>query len=274
MPLSDSEYVKRQRPAPDWIIPGLLKRQNTMLIHGEPKEACKTYLSTKLAFDVAHCRPLWGIHGITGAPAFVPPHPMRTVHFCMEDTEDDIQDRIVDVAINAGGETPTAGLFYAEAKDFRYKLDTPMGMMAIRQVLDAVVASSGPIDIVIFDPLRDVMSGDENSSKDVMEIYQAARFIQQTYNCSTIITHHITKPPTIPNSSWDPASPYVMRGSGALYGSTDAVVGIVPSKANSSTPNLHHLALYFKTKRSGAQRPVKLTVDTATAKIVFKGFKA
>lgn len=273
MPLSHSDYEKLPPSAPDWIIPNLLKRQNTMLIHGMPKKACKTYLSTKLAFDIAHCRPLWGIHDHKSHPVFVAPHPMRTVHFCQEDTDDDIRIRNVDIAIKAGGDKSPGDLFWVEAKDFRYKLDTPIGVQAMRHVLDIVCAKAGPIDLVIYDPLRNVLAGDENSSQDIMAMYSAVEGIQKTYNCAGVITHHITKPPTAPNSSWDPTSAYAMRGSGAIYGSADAIVGVVPTKGNSAMPNLHNLTLYFETKRAGAQRPVMLALDTGSAQIKFNGFK-
>lgn len=267
MAYSSREVLDRPRATPDWIIPGLLKRQNTMFTSGEPKKACKSWLLRAAAYDLAEQRPLWGIQSPKGGPMFVSPRPMRTVIFGNEDTADDCQDRCTLEA--ADGRTLDDHVWYVP-KDFKYALDSVQGIAHITKELKEVEQRAGAIDLVVFDPMRRFHSASENDSEHIAEMWKALDGIHNKFNCSSWFAHHITKPPTAPNSNWDASSPYSMRGSSDIYGGGDAFVQVVPNPTHKA--NEHDLTLYFESKRAGGISPVRLLVDTSTAHVTFKSF--
>jgi len=262
-------FVGRARTQPDWIIPGLLKRHNTAFLIGQPKEALKSWLLLNLAWDLADGVSLWGVtHQRTG-PMFVPPKPMRVVYFTQEDAEDDIQDRI-ELMVN-GGRSPQSNVLISP-KDLKLMLSTSEGCQAIQRELDDVM----PFDLVLFDPMRRMHNWDENDSSKMAELWRVLDVIHRRYNCASIFSHHIIKPPTAKGSKFNLASPFAARGSGDIYGGGDAFINVVPTWKSGQTGRRpgtsRSLVLHLQTKRGQPLDPIKLNVDLTQGKVAFAGF--
>ena len=152
--------LARSRQEPDWIIPGLLKRNNTMFIVGEPKRACKSWLLANLAWDLSEGKQIWGVHHSKKGFLFVPKRPMRVVYFSQEDAEDDFQDRAEIMA--KAGRTANDNFWFVP-KNLQMTLDSENGPVLVEGELTAA-AQTAPLDLVILDPLRRVLQGDESNS--------------------------------------------------------------------------------------------------------------
>jgi len=274
VPYDLAYFRNRKRPEPDWIIPRWLKRGNTGFIIGEPKKACKSWLMLDMGIMLALQKPLWGICYETGEPLFLPSRPMRTVYFTQEDTEDDFHDR-AEIRFAAGLDD-TKDLLWVVPKDLGVTLDTDKGQTLLGQQLDHVRTKAGPIDLVMFDPMRRMHTGNENDSQMVGRLWRVLHAIHQEYSCSTIFSHHIIKPPTDENSKFDPSSPFAARGSGDIYGGGDAFINVVPRRARGGlagySPESRTIDLHFESKRSGPISPVRIQMKFGTGTVKFDRF--
>lgn len=265
MPRTLSYFKTRKRTEPDWIIPGWLKRKNTGFIIGQPKRACKSWLLLNLAWDLSAGSPVWGIERARDGYLFVPPRPMRVIYFTQEDAEDDIHDRI-DICFK-GGRTDNPNL-YIVPKDLKLTLDN---LIHIESPIKSA-AESGPIDLIIFDPMRRMHYGKENDSDVIVKLWQSLDILHERYNCSTLFSHHMVKPPRDAASSHDQTSPHAARGSGDIYGGGDAFINVIPRPVRGRNAATRDLDLHFETKRSRATSPLILSISFDTGAVTFKGF--
>lgn len=269
MALDLAHFRTRQRSTPDWVIPNWLKRQNTGFIIGEPKKACKSWLLLNMAVALAHRLPLWGIEYSDGQPVFLGERPMRTVYFSQEDTEDDLDDRI---SLLLGAGLTDNDMVWVVPKDLHIRMDDPKGMEIIFKELESVVEKSGPVDLVIFDPMRRMYYGNENDSLTIARMWREIDTIHKAFNCSSIFSHHISKPPKDPRSMFDATSPFSARGSTDIYGGGDAFINVVPGKRKGRTKKSRAVELHFETKRSAPTDPVQLLVQFDTGFVNFDKF--
>jgi hypothetical protein len=260
--------LARQRQESDWIIPGLLKRNNTMFIVGEPKMACKSWLLANLAWDLSDGKPVWGIQHSKNGYLFVPKQAMRTVYFFQEDEEDDFQDRAG--LMTAAGRLPNDNFWFVP-KNLQMTLDSETGIELIQRELSAA-SEVAPIDLVIFDPLRRVLHGDESNSEKIAEVWRTLDAWSKAFNCSFIVAHHVVKPPRQQGSHYDAASPYVSWGSSDIYAGADAFVNVVPGKQRGQPTKGRLLQLHFTSKRSKEISPVTVKVNFETGNVEFQGF--
>jgi len=259
----------RPRPVADWIIPEFLKRGNTAFIIGQPKKACKSWLLLNLAWDLSDSVPVWGVTHSKNGPVFQPPRPMRVVYFTQEDTEDDVQDR-AEIMI-AGGRKPNNRLWVVP-KNLSFVLDTTEKSMPIQSELDAVVQQSGPIDLIIFDPMRRMHGLDENDSGAMARIWAALDVFQRRYNCAVIFSHHIIKPPTAKGSTFDLTNPYAARGSGDIFAAGDAFANVIPYSTKGQPTTYQCEDLHFVVKRTKTPTSIRLQLDFTTGAVSFVGF--
>jgi hypothetical protein len=260
--------LARPRQEPDWIIPGLLKRNNTMFIVGEPKMTCKSWLLANLAWDLSEGKPVWGIQHSKKGYIFVPKRQMRIVYFSQEDAEDDFQDRAE--LITATGRQPNENFWFVP-KNLQMTLDSDSGAKLVEAELTAA-AKAGPIDLVILDPLRRVLHGDESNSEKIAQIWRKLNDWGDAFNCSFIVAHHVVKPPRQQGQNYDPSSPYVSRGSSDIYAGADAFINVVPAKQKGQPTKGRLLQLHFTTKRSREISPVVVRVNFETGGVEFEGF--
>lgn len=257
MAISIVELLEKELPADDWLIDGLLTRGNTGFIMGEPKQASKSWLLLQAAWNLSEGLPIWGIGSLA------PPRPLRTVYFTQEDTERNIQDRAKKHA--AAGREPN-DRFWIVPRNLNFKLDTPAGFGMIARQLLEVQEKAGPIDLVMFDPMRRIHGGDENDSVVIAGIWERLQTIQNDLKCGILIAHHIKKPPT-DKTFYDPSDPFNGRGSGDIYGGADALVMVVPGRWSRDEKSWRRLRLHFESKRGEHMPPAELVVRFSDAQI-------
>lgn len=269
-------YQKRKRTSPDWIIPGLLKRENKMFLVGEPKTSLKSWLLLDLAISLICAEPVWDIYkeGKHGKREerqylYVPPRPMRVVYFSQEDTEDDVHDRILKRAMDI---PDPQHLFTAIPKDLSLLLDTEEGFALIEENLKNVSENHGPIDLVMFDPFRNVFGGNENDSKAIADLFRRLDVLQREFHCSSAFAHHTVKQSRDPRFEVDMTSPSASRGSGGMFGGADAQINVVAGTGRQDT-DIRRVSLHFHAKRGPKPTSVNLQTDLSDqAKFEFLGF--
>lgn len=258
MALSLSDFESRVQPVADWIIPSLLTRHNTGFVLGQPKKATKSWLLLAAAWDLSEGLPVWGI------PAFTPPKAMRTVYFTQEDSEDNIHSRI---KAHFGAGRRANDRLWIVPKNLAIKLDVSSGTTLIQRELDQVREEAGAIDLVVFDPMRRIHDGNENDSDTIAKIWTVIDRIHRRYDCATIISHHITKPPSN-REGYDPTDPYNGRGSGDIYGGGDAFVVVVPG-ALAEDRMSRKVTAHFESKREATVVPATLKVDFRSGQVTW-----
>jgi RecA-family ATPase len=255
----------KPRSEPDWIIPGLLKRENVMFMIGAPKLG-KSWLLLHLACDLASGEPVWHIADYRGKPTFQAPRPMRVLYFAQEDTQDDLQDRLL--VLNR--ELPDN--LWAMPKDLGLLLDTPEGVQQTESIIAGVHAEMGGLDLVIFDPFRRVLRGDENSSAVTASLWRQLDEWGRKFKTAFLFAHHIAKPPKDKDARFDETSPFAGRGSGDIFGGADAFVNVVEQGKRTELAHRLPLRLHFKSKRAAPVAPVNLVLDIPNGAIEFLGF--
>ena len=117
-------------------------------------------------------------------------------------------------------------------------------------------------DVVILDPLRAFMDGDENSSQDVERFFEGVAYVQNAsgINFTLIYIHHTSKPAMGYSSAG--ASKFAARGSGVITDRPSTAIGIEVDR--DTEPQTH--TLHFTKTRNRAKHPdpVTYTIDPAT----------
>lgn len=213
-----------------------------------------------LACDLGSGLPIWGIDH------FKPSRPQRTVILTQEDTEDDIQDR---VQIMVGGGREMSPNVQLTPKNLQISFDSDEGVAAIARELDTATKVMGGVDLVVFDPMRRFHRQSENDSDVIQRVWVLIDRIQQNYDCSVAMVHHLVKPSRDPRVFFDDTDPSAARGSGDLFGGADAWINVARPR---DTENGRLLQLYFQTKRGRTPMPAQLHVDFATGKVRYDGY--
>ena len=95
------------------------------------------------------------------------------------------------------------------------KLDTPKGHTILARML-----SQYRPDVVIFDALVRMHSGDENSTKDMSSFFDRANQLRAAYGCAMVFLHHVRKPAK--DDPGDDADQ--MRGNSDIRGWPDTIL--------------------------------------------------
>lgn len=261
MAISVVELKDRPRPVDDWIVEGLLTRGNTAFVMGPPKKACKSWMLLDAAWSLTEGFPIWGVSRLR------PPAQLRVVYFTQEDTEVNIQDRVL---LHTGRGRETNERLWIVPKNLNLKLDTPEGYALVKRELSQVAEKAGGIDLVIFDPMRRIHVGEENDSQTIGRLWNKLDDIHHTYKCASIIAHHVKKPPN-DRSGHDPTDPYQGRGSGDIYGGGDAFVMVVPGPLAPDGKSWRRIEAHFESKRGEQMEAVALRVSFKTGAVEHLG---
>lgn len=264
--LSLIDYKKRKWVEPDWVIPQWLTRQNTGFIFGEPKLACKSWLLLNLAWDLSEGNTVWNLPQTKGQPALMRPRKeLRVAYFSLEDTEDNIHDRLN--KFFSAGRAENDRLWFA-SKNMEMTIDNIKGQNLITAQLE-IARKSGPIDMIAFDTARALHFRDENSSEIWAKIYRALNYYQARYNAATILTHHMIKSTA---ENYDASNPAYSRGSGHIFGGADAFINVVPLNPKEGT-KVKKQRLYFTSRRALAITPLSVNVNLVTGRATFDSFR-
>jgi AAA domain len=186
-PQDDLEAVRRRfprldlaallsanRPPREWVIPGLIPAGASVALVA-PAGTGKSLLLLSAMIGVAR-----GDRAFAGLPI---PRGRRVVLVDMENTEDDLDDRLTALGITAADVDSLDDLVILHLPPLA-PLDTVAGGAELAALLDAYHVKSG--DVVVLDSLQRVIKGPENDS-DTMRAFYACTGIELKRRGLTVV---------------------------------------------------------------------------------------
>ncbi len=234
-----------------WLIEGLIVEGGVAAIVAEPKSA-KSWLALELAASVSS-----GLRAIDGR--FGVPRARTTAYFFAEDMAQSVRNRLRAFAAGRGitGEALANNL---HVQPRGRHLDVTRD-----EDLARIVASCrmiGAVEFLVLDPLRDIQSGEENSSDDMSKVFARIRALEAILGCTVLIVHHARKPDK--KSGADDRIGNVIRGSSAIYGSLDALISLRDlhtDNGETRTVFTNTVEAEVKGAKSAGKFPLTLTVE-------------
>ncbi len=181
------------QPPIDYIITNLITNSSLNVFYGQPGSK-KTYSMLNMAVAVSNGKE-WLNFSTKKSP----------VLFIDEESGQSRFLRRLNETMNGLSCDDTMQLYYTSLSGF--KLDNKQDILNIETEI-----TKKEIKLVIFDALADIMSGDENSKKDIQPIMTSLRKIADNTNSAVLLIHHTNK------------SGKQYRGSSAIGASADIVV--------------------------------------------------
>lgn len=237
--------LARKFPVAPYLIDGLLTRGGVSGTSGEPKST-KTFASLEKVLAV-----------VTGTPAFgkfAVAKPGRAAYFFAEDIGVSVQTRIH--ALTAGRKNMAPGW------QDRLLLQPRGRAIDITRDMDCVLIIAsvllwGPIDLLVLDPLRDIHSGEEDSSDAMSLVTKRLAAIGDILNCAVEFVHHAGKASA---DNTKRRAGQRMRGSGALHGSLDCGFHMWDLRGNETTEFQTAVTSEIKNARSAGTFDLKLEI--------------
>lgn len=206
---SDYEFVNQTFPTNPLVSGDIVDAGEKILIAG-PSESGKSFLALQWAMELASQGDWFGFSVMRKCRVLVLQSEVSTPRY---------QERYNKLRGNYDGELD---LFIATTEEL--KLDTVVGCNAFADVVRDYVP-----DVVIFDPLRAFMEGDENNSKDVERFFQYVSKTQADDPFTLMVIHHVVKP--MPGSHYDELTKWAIRGSGLITDRPSTIVGLTCNEA-------------------------------------------
>lgn len=198
------------KKAPEWVINDLIPVGITFLA-GPPKKAYKSTMTVIMACLCAQ----WGTSAF--APWMYATMFGPSLLFSYEADGGEIL-----WVIEEGLQTkPKDGYIYVTIDPWEFQLDVP-------KVIDKILAylNARKPRLIIMDPFRNMWSGDENDSGQVIACLGPLRKWAKDNQAAIIVVHHINKP----SEQVAAGSMYSMRGSSAIPGLADGIVVVEATK--------------------------------------------
>ncbi|QQM42823.1 AAA family ATPase [Streptomyces liliifuscus] len=182
-----SEFLDQVPPEPDWLVPGLLERQDRMILTGAEGKG-KSTLLRQMGVQLAS-----GIHPF-GGPEFP---PLRVLLFDLENTKRQIHRKIHPLYL---------------AADSRYKGDMTIAVRSEGldltegdgEVLEAEVAAARP-DVLITGPSYKMAAGDPTEEGPARLVASWLDKLRTKYGCAVFLEAH---QPHASNGGKRPLRPY------------------------------------------------------------------
>ncbi|MFF2215032.1 AAA family ATPase [Streptomyces antibioticus] len=182
-----SEFLDHVPPEPDWLVPGLLERQDRMILTG-PEGGGKSTLLRQMAIQLAS-----GIHPF-GGPEL---RPLRVLLYDLENTSRQIHRKISPLHTATEGRYK-GGMFIAVRSE---GLDLSEGD---GQILEAEVAAAKP-DLLITGPAYKMVAGDPTEEGPARLVASWLDKIRTKYGCAVFLEAHS---PHASNGGKRPIRPY------------------------------------------------------------------
>jgi RecA-family ATPase len=182
-------FLQQTPPHPDWLVPGLIERQDRLIITGGPGHGKSTFLR-QLAIQFAS-----GIHPFGGNPY----PPIKVLLFDLENSERQVHRKIRPLR-------DTAAHQYAGGL---YILVRPNGLDLSRgdgAHVEAEIMAARP-DVLITGPIYKLQGGDPNEELTAQRVARWLDGLRTTHNLAVVLEAHSPH-------SYDPKKP-VMRPYGA-----------------------------------------------------------
>lgn len=184
-------------PPLPWLVRGVIPAQGLACLFGASGSG-KSFLALDMCAAVAGGAAWFGCR-VTAAPV---------VYVALEG-EHGFRQRVTAWQTHAGCNLPDGLRFVMQAFDLRSPDD-------LADLADAVIASGGAGGLLVIDTLNRAAGGaDENSSKDMGEIIDAAKALQFQLGGTVLLIHHAGKDQT-----------KGMRGHSSLHAALDAAVEV------------------------------------------------
>jgi RecA-family ATPase len=242
---------------------GLMTPQSLMVIGGQPK-TYKSFLVGSMAVDLVLSRPLWGVfrkgkhEEKLWAFPITKPHKVLIVE--QELGLEELKNRYSALDNSLTGQdldTVCKNLFFHSC-DFEIDLKNDATIKAVDRAIEEVKP-----DVIVFDPLKDCNSADENSSQQMGVVMKNLSRIRRSYNLSVVLIHHMTKPQRDVE-----AGPEHLRGSSVLFASGDTFLTV---KSNQKKYQ-NQVEIEFKLRRGKPITPIKVVVDCDRFECRFNGW--
>lgn len=160
----------------------LFPTNSRLAIIGKPKTA-KSFFAIELAFHLATGTPFLGMDTSRA----------KVLYLNFEISQAKLQERIRDVC-GTLGLTPPDNCFFETAPSMA--LETVEGLNDLRQKIEEARLTLGGLDVLIIDPRRQAMGGDENQSEIMTAWCSNVDLIRSKYNLAVMIVHHQGKSTT------------------------------------------------------------------------------
>lgn len=230
MSLRATEFLSLEIPPPSWLVQGVWPEECIGFIAG-PAKSFKSFMALEMAYSIA-----------TGADflgRFKVPVAQKVLLIQQESSRAAFQTRLSHMAKRMGD---APNLYIVSNRNMHIENEVDL------EKLEAEIASIEP-SLVILDPLRSFLKGDENSAQVVGEVVRNLRRIRDDLHTGVAVIHHTTKQ----NSR-------EMSGSGALYGAAEAMMYVVRTEDREALKSRATLEL----KESDAPDPFYVMLDSET----------
>lgn len=190
-----------------WLIDKIWANPGTGIIAGTPKTG-KTWLMLEMVVAIASGTPFLGRFPALKGPVLV---------YSPEGSPVEARDRFLQVMRRRGVDESRCPVYFirknqlclADAKD--------------QEAIEMAVMEVQP-KLLVFDPLAECFSGDENSSSEVKPVTSFLNRLAREHACSVLLTHHTTK------KSATGGQGNAMRGSSALFAFGDSYLFLDKNK--------------------------------------------
>lgn len=238
-----SEFLhSKPRRVESLIGDGILPVKGTQ-VEGGPAKLGKSLFAMNAGLCLALGKPFlrWPV-----------PKRQKVLYLQAEISEEALWDRFSKMlgAVEGGLEAVEGWFSLATKKGL--KLDTRTGFEAVQRMMETVKPG-----VLIIDPLRRFLKGDENKSGEVGNFFDLLdRFIEQT-GCSIILVHHFGKPSK--DEQKDGAQH--LRGSSVIFDVGDAYLSL---QRKSLKESKRHIRLTCELRNADDPPPMELYRDPET----------
>ena len=175
--------LSAQRPPREWVIPGLIPAGAAVALIA-PAGTGKSLLLLSAMIGVAR-----GDRAFAGLPI---PRARRVVLVDMENTEDDLADRLLALGITAADVADLENLVIIHLPPLT-PLDTEAGGLEFGALIDAYAIQAG--DVVVLDSLQRVVKGPENDSDTLRAFYRCTGMALKKRGLAVVRTDNTGKEP-------------------------------------------------------------------------------
>lgn len=198
--VSFADFVRQAEEAgeQEWLADKLVPKGGLTVLGGDPKTG-KTLLALELGFAVASGREFLG-RDVS---------PAAFLYVTEEGTQFEIAKRAKRLLAHGEPELPTLVLWREGVR-----FDEPRTWQLVRDTL----AELDRPTLLVLDPLRDLLAGDENDSASIAAVGRAIQGLLRDFPELTIVLiHHLSK-------RREGSGGFRLRGSSALWGKVDCTI--------------------------------------------------
>jgi len=181
--LNIAALLSADRPPREWVLPGLIPAGAAVALIA-PAGTGKSLLLLSAMIGVAR-----GDRAFAGLPI---PRARRVVLVDMENTEDDLADRLLALGITAADVVDLENLVIIHLPPLA-PLDTEVGGLEFGALIDAYAIQAG--DVVVLDSLQRVVKGPENDSDTLRAFYRCTGMALKKRGLAVVRTDNTGKEP-------------------------------------------------------------------------------